>query len=393
MGLGSSMSVLFTPARIGTVELRNRFVRSATNDRMATPGGRVTAELVDYYRLLARGEIGLIITGHAYIHPLGQGSARQLGVYDDSLVPGLKRIADAVHELGGRVAMQITHAGRQTQMEIIGETPVAPSAIPYGLQNVMPRELSDDAIEKIIEDYASAAGRAQEAGFDAVQLHGAHGYLMNQFLSPFSNRRTDKWGGDDEGRFRFLHDAYKAVRKKVGSGFPVLIKLAMKDFVKGGLDVSASISVAKRLSELGIDAIETSGGFSSAMENIKRDVLPGKGEAYFRSEASRLKKSVDVPVILVGGLRSFATMESVVKNGDADFVSLSRPFIREPDLVLKLKSGARETSCISCSKCSISREPVLECIAIETKENSTNTRGAGDDSSQAIHKRRSKEDR
>lgn len=359
------MSVLFAPARIGTVELRNRFVRSATNDRMTTPDGKVSDELVDYYALLARGEIGLIITGHAYIHPLGQGSARQLGVYDDSLVPGLKRIADAVHEMKGNVAMQITHAGRQTQKEIIGETPVAPSAIPYGLQKAMPRELSDGEIEKIIEDYASAARRAQEARFDAVQLHGAHGYLINQFLSPFSNKRTDKWGGDDERRFRFLREVYKAVRKKVGSGFPVLIKLAMKDFVEGGLDVFAGISIAERLSELGIDAIETSGGFSSGMENIKRDVLPGKGEAYFRSEASRLKKSVNVPVILVGGLRSLGIMESIVKNGDADFVSLSRPFIREPDLVLRFKSGAREASCISCSKCSISREPVLECLATE----------------------------
>jgi 2,4-dienoyl-CoA reductase-like NADH-dependent reductase (Old Yellow Enzyme family) len=359
------MNVLFTPAKIGTIELRNRFVRSATNDRTATRDGKVTDELVDYYTLLARGEIGLIITGHAYVDPLGQGSMRQLGVYDDSLIPGLTRIADAVHETNGKVAMQITHAGRQTQKEIIGETPVAPSAIPYGLQKVMPRELSDGEIEKIIEDYASAAGRAQKARFDAVQLHGAHGYLINQFLSPFSNKRKDKWGGDDEGRFRFLHEAYKAVRKKVGSGFPVFIKLAMKDFVEGGLDVSASISVARRLSELGVDAIETSGGFSSATENIKRDVLPGKGEAYFRSEASRLKKSVNVPVILVGGLRSLSTMESIVKSGDADFVSLSRPFIREPDLVLKLKNGARVASCISCSKCSISREPVLECLATE----------------------------
>lgn len=362
--------MLFTPAKIGAIEIKNRFVRSATNDRMTTHDGRVTDELVSYYRLLARGEIGLIITGHAYIHPLGQGSMRQLGVYDDSLIPGLKRMTDAVHEMNGMIAMQITHAGRQTQKEIIGQTPVAPSAIPYGLQKVVPSELSDGEIEGIIESYASAAGRAMEARFDSVQLHGAHGYLINQFLSPFSNKRTDRWGPvegssgrDEDGRFRFLHEVYRAVREKVGPDFPVFIKLAMRDFVEGGLDVSASISIATRLSKLGIDAIETSGGFSGAMENIRRDVLPGKGEAYFRSEASRLKKNVDVPVILVGGLRSLATMEAIINDGDADFVSLSRPFIREPDLVVKLKSGAVAASCLSCSRCSISREPVLECLA------------------------------
>jgi 2,4-dienoyl-CoA reductase-like NADH-dependent reductase (Old Yellow Enzyme family) len=359
------MNVLFTPAKIGTIEIKNRFVRSATNDRMVTRGGKVTDELVDCYRVLARGEIGLIITGHAYISALGQGSVRQLGVYDDNLIAGLRLITDAVHEMDGKVAIQITHAGRQTQKEIINETPVAPSAIPYGLQKVVPRELSDGEIGQIIEDFAGAASRAQEAGFDAVQLHGAHGYLITQFLSPFSNKRTDRWGGDEERRFRFLHEVNKSVREKVGPDFPVFIKLAMKDFVEGGLDVSTSISIARRLSELGIDAIETSGGFSSGMENIRRDVLPGKGEAYFRAEASRLKKNVDVPVILVGGLRSLSTMESIIEGGDADFVSLSRPFIREPDLVLKLKSGADRASCVSCSKCSISREPVLRCLAMD----------------------------
>jgi len=371
------MSVLFTPARIGTLELRNRFVRSATNDRMVTTDGKVTDDLVDYYGLLARGGIGLIITGHAYVHPLGQGSVRQLGVYDDGMISGLKRIADVVHEFDGRIAAQITHAGRQTQKEIIGETPVAPSAIPYGLQKVMPRELSDAEIETIIDDFAGAADRVREAGFDAVQLHGAHGYLINQFLSPFSNKRTDGWGlagrssgHDQEGRFKFLHEVYRAVREKVGPGFPVFIKLAMKDFVEGGLDIETTISIARRIRKLGIDAIETSGGFSNAMENIKRDVLPGKGEAYFRNEAARLKRGVDVPVILVGGLRSLATMEDVVNGGDADFVSLSRPFIRQPDLVLKLRSGAREVSCISCSKCSISREPVLKCLALEKESES-----------------------
>jgi len=337
---------------------------------MATPDGKVTDELVDLYRLLGIGEIGLIVTGHSYIHPLGKGSARQLGVYEDGLIRGLARLTAAVHEAEGKIAMQITHAGRQTQKEIVGETPVAPSAIPYGLQKVLPRELSDGEIQGIIQEFAAASGRAQEAGFDAVQLHGAHGYLIEEFLSPFSNKRTDRWGGDEERRFSFLREIYAAVRARVGSDFPILIKLAMRDFVDGGLDTSASIAIGRRLSEIGIDAIETSGGFSSSMDNIRKDVLPGRGEAYFRAEASRLKKNVRVPVILVGGLRSLALMNEIVSGGDADFVSLSRPFIREPDLVLKFKKGVRETSCISCSKCSISREPALRCLS-EQKESLT----------------------
>jgi len=359
------MSILFTPANIGTIRIKNRFVRSATNDRATTEEGRVTDELVDYYGTLARGEIGLIITGHSYIHPLGKGSARQLGVYDDSLIAGLRRLTDSVHETDGKIAMQITHAGRQTQAAIIGETPVAPSAIPYGLQKVMPRELSGAEIEAIIEDFGKAAGRAREAGFDAVQLHGAHGYLINQFLSPFSNKRTDKWGrgGSSSGRFTFLEAVYKSVRERVGPDFPVTIKLAMRDFVEGGLQVDDCIDIASLLARLGIDAIETSGGFSGAMENIRRDVLPGKGEAYFRKEASRLKKKVDVPVILVGGLRSKEVMEAILNAGDADFVSMSRPFIREPDLVIKFKGGEEATSCVSCSKCSVSREVELKCLS------------------------------
>lgn len=359
------MSVLFSPARIGTLELKNRFVRSATNDRMVAEDGSVTDEAVDCYESLARGEVGLIITGHAYVHPLGQGSARQMAIYDDRFVPGLARIAKRVRDLDGHIAVQLNHAGRQTREEIIGITPVAPSALPYGLQKTVPRELSNEEIEEIVELFVRAAGRVKAAGFDAIQLHGAHGYLISQFLSPASNMRKDGWGGDEGRRFKFLKAILTRVKEEVGRDFPVFIKLAMEDFVEGGLKLSESISVAGRLRALGIDAIETSGGFSTAMGNMKKGVLPGKGEAYFRHYASSLKKRVDVPVILVGGLRSLSTMEEIVDSGDADFVSLSRPFIREPDLVLKLKAGTPAVSCISCNRCSLSHGSELKCLELE----------------------------
>ncbi|UCF78016.1 MAG: NADH:flavin oxidoreductase [Candidatus Eiseniibacteriota bacterium] len=359
------MSVLFTPARIGPMEIKNRFVRSATNDRMVADDGAVTDEAVDFYRSLARGGVGLIITGHAYVHPLGQGSVRQTAIYDDRFVPGLRRIAEAVHDCGGRAAVQITHAGRQTRPEIIGTTPLAPSAIPYGLQKTVPHELSDEETEQIVEFFAAAAGRVKAAGFDAVQLHGAHGYLIGQFLSPVSNRRTDRWGKDEKGRFRFLSEVLRRVREEVGKDFPVLIKLGMEDFVDDGLKLADGISVSRRLRERGIDAVETSGGFSEGMQNTRRNVLPGKGEAYFRHFASGLKKSVDVPVILVGGLRSLALMEEIVRSGEADFVSLSRPLIREPDLVSSFEKGASEASCISCNRCLLSQKPEIKCLVLE----------------------------
>jgi 2,4-dienoyl-CoA reductase-like NADH-dependent reductase (Old Yellow Enzyme family) len=332
---------------------------------MVDEDGSVTDDTVDCYSSLAHGEIGLIITGHAYVHPLGQGSARQMAIHDDRFVPGLERIAMGVHALDGRIAVQLSHAGRQTRREIVSSTPVAPSGLPYGLQKTIPHELSDAEIEELVELFASAAGRVKAAGFDAIQLHGAHGYLVSQFLSTASNARTDKWGGDRAKRFRFLAELFTRVKEEVGRDFPVFVKLGMEDFIEGGLKLSESISIAGRLRELGIDAIETSGGFSSTMENIKKGILPGKGEAYFRHYASSLKEKVEVPVILVGGLRSLREMANVVESGDADFVSLSRPFIREPDLVSKLKAGAPAVSCSSCNRCSLARGTELKCLEIE----------------------------
>jgi 2,4-dienoyl-CoA reductase-like NADH-dependent reductase (Old Yellow Enzyme family) len=365
------VSILFTPAAIGRLEIKNRFVRSATNDRMVADDGSVTDEILDYYGSLVRGEVGLIITGHAYVHPVGRGSARQLAAYDDRFIPGLKRMADTVHDLGGRIAVQISHAGRQTREEMIGATPLAPSALPYGLQKVIPHELSGEEVEEIVELFVKAGARVKAAGFDAVQLHGAHGYLIGQFLSPASNVRTDGWGGSEENRFRFLSEILTRVKRELGVGFPVFIKLGMEDFVEGGLTLPESISIARRLDALGIDAVETSGGFSGKMENIRKGILPHAGEAYFRHYASALKKNVDVPVILVGGLRSLGVMEDIVESGDADFVSLSRPFIREPDLVSRLRRGAPTVSCSSCSKCSLSRKPELKCIELEEGKTSS----------------------
>jgi 2,4-dienoyl-CoA reductase-like NADH-dependent reductase (Old Yellow Enzyme family) len=330
---------------------------------MVTFAGEVTDALVDCYTTLARGEIGLIITGHAFVHPLGKGSPMQLAIHDDRMIPGLKRLAAAVHAEGGRVAVQITHAGRQTRREIIGATPVAPSVVSWGVPEVVPRELSEPEIEGIVEFFGKAAGRARDAGFDAVELHGAHGYLISQFLSPLTNKRDDSWGGDHDTRFTFLSRVHERVRREVGPDFPLFIKLAMQDGVEGGLTIEESVSFGEKLARLGIDAIETSGGYSTSSMNIRRDVLPGKGEAYFRHHASALKKKVNVPVILVGGLRSLDMMESVVSSGDADFIALSRPFIREPDLIRKLRDGAATAACISCNKCSVSREPELKCLA------------------------------
>ncbi len=346
---------LFSPVRIGNLELRNRLVRSATAERLATePIGRATPALAALYDGLARGGVGLIITGHAYIAPEGKAHTEMLSAHCDEMLPGLEALADAVHAQGGRIALQINHGGRQCD-EACTPVAMAPSAVPVS-SGGMPREMAPDEIVDTIDAFGQAARRARLAGFDAVQLHAAHGYLISQFLSPHSNRRTDAWGGDFERRLRFLASVCEAVRGQVGLGYPVFVKLGMMDNlerVPDGLTPEDSVRIVARLADLGLDAVEISGGYTAGEDLNTRLAVGSKApEAYFRPLARRAKAVTHLPVILVGGLRSRAVMDDVLAAGDADLIAISRPLIREPDLPNRLRSGQTVVAaCISGGRC------------------------------------------
>ncbi len=345
------MSLLFTPGTFGTLTLANRLVRSATAERMADDEGRPLPELACLYRDLARGGVGLIITGHMYIHPSGKCHPEMAGIYDDALIPGLAALVEAVHREGGKIAVQINHGGMQCSRETVAGT-IAPSAVDAPFLQQPAREMTPDEIAAVIDAYAQAARRAQNAGFDAVQLHGAHGYLINQFLSPFVNRRTDGWGGDLEGRMRFLRSVCAAVRAQVGPDYPLFIKFGMVDGVEGGLALEESVKVVAAMREMGLNAVEVSGGITlGKIQNSKAAIREATDEAYFRDFARAVRAVTSLPLMLVGGFRSRQVMDDVLDAGDADFISLCRPFIAEPDFPNRLQQGQARAACISGNRC------------------------------------------
>jgi 2,4-dienoyl-CoA reductase-like NADH-dependent reductase (Old Yellow Enzyme family) len=346
------MADIFSPWRLRDLTLANRLVRSATYEGLADPEGIPTTELALVLGELAEGGVGLIVTGFMFVSPTGRALARQTGAHIDAVVGPLTRVADAVHKAGGRVAAQLVHAGALARSELIGTTPLAPSELRDAQGRLQAAALSREQIYDIIEDFALAAARVRAAGFDALQLHVAHGYLLNQFLSPRSNRREDEYGGDIAGRSRLLLEVYRAVREVVGPRFPVLVKLNSHDGVEEGLDLPEALETARLLDAEGIDAVEVSGGTPAS----PRDKAPARAvetqeeEGYFLDAARAVKRVVSCPVISVGGWRSRERIEAALETVDA--VALSRPLIRQPHLPRLWQEGRREpAACISCNRC------------------------------------------
>ena len=347
------MNTLFEPSEINGMTISNRFVRSATWSGMAADDGASTPQLVDLMRDLAKGGIGLIITGHAYVQQNGQAGPWQLGIYKDELIPGLKTITHAVHETGGKVILQLAHAGLYAKSALTRQAPLAPSNID-GLSKKPRKEMRIQDIKEIVNSFGEAARRARDAGFDGVQIHSAHGYLLSQFLSPFFNRRTDEYGGKIQNRAKFLLEVLATIRNVVGRDYPILVKLNSQDFSADGLTLKDSMRVGAMLSEKGIDAIELSGGLitSSSLSPSRRGITSKKKEAYFRTEAQSFKKAINVPLILVGGIRSYNVAKQLIDEGVADYISMCRPFIREPYLINRWKAGdLKKAACISDNMC------------------------------------------
>ena len=370
---GTSKSILFEPTKIKNMGLRNRFVRSATYEGCADDG-YVTDKQVNLYATLSEGGVGLIITGITYVHDSGRFSKFQNSIAGDEFIDGLKRLTSVAHQRGIRIAVQLFHAGREAKFPKSSDrVPIAPSfleADAYFKGGY--RAMTEDEIWKIVDTFGDGAKRAREAGFDAVQIHGAHAYLLSQFLSPYTNRRDDKWGGGLENRLRLHREIYQNIRHKVGEDYPVFIKVGIQDGFPGGLEFSEGKLAAQYLAEFGFDALEISQGlrgssyeeteFKTKINNLDR-------EAYYRRWSAEIKKKVDVPVMLVGGLRTFELMEEIVRNREADLISLSRPLIREPGIINDWKRGNyHRAKCISCNKCleALRKGETLQCIQRET---------------------------
>ncbi|WP_347488653.1 NADH:flavin oxidoreductase [Desulfoscipio sp. XC116] len=346
------MSIMFEQTAIGSMVLSNRFVRSATWEGMAADDGSVTPKLIDTMVELAGGGVGLIITSHSYVRPEGKAGPFQLGVYKDELIPGLREMTKAVHDYGAKIVMQISHAGRFAAKKLTGQTPLVVSEEPgKGYHEITDRDICD-----LVIAFADGAGRAKAAGFDGVQIHSAHGYLLSQFLSPVFNRRRDAYGGDIKNRSSVLVRVYQAVREAVGEDFPILIKLNCSDFNESGLTCEESLQVGRILADEGLDAIELSGGLliDKKLSPSRTGIKTEEDEAYFKEEARRFKNSISIPLILVGGMRSFSIAQRLVEEGVTDYISMSRPLIREPNLIDRWKSGdRRKAECISDNSCFI----------------------------------------
>jgi 2,4-dienoyl-CoA reductase-like NADH-dependent reductase (Old Yellow Enzyme family) len=367
--------LLFEPGCIGKMVVKNRFVRTAVGDGWCTLDGECTDELINFYRQLADGGCGLIITGASYVDQKYK-VGRFIGMYSDRLIADYKKLTQAVHDYDAKIVCQLFLPGRADL-----ENPTGPSPVKLYLTGTTPRELTEQEIQELVNAFAQAARRTKEAGFDGIQFHAAHGYLLHSFLSPYTNQRKDKWGGSFENNMRFLLEIYRKSRELVGNDYPVLIKVNAQDYIKRGISLDLGKRYAEIISAVGFNALELSAGVNTDrplfymakgdlpanyrimgkdFEQTRRILKAIKGleddikfkESYFRPFASEIKKLIDIPLILPGGNRTVSVMDDILRSGDADFIGLCRPLIREPDFPNKVKKwGQKKAECLNCNRC------------------------------------------
>jgi 2,4-dienoyl-CoA reductase-like NADH-dependent reductase (Old Yellow Enzyme family) len=383
---------LFTPIRIGMLELPGRLVKSATTEARCTEDGFVTDELIEYYEQMAAGGTPLLITGNAYFNLDSCAGPRQLAADNDDKIPGLRRLVDAVHRHGSKIFMQTYHVGRQAIPRFVGRAhAVAPSAVFEPSLGVRPREITQEEIKETIQGFADSAARAQKAGFDGVQIHAAHGYLLSAFLTPHTNRRTDEYGGSFDNRVRLLVEVYRAIRQVVGQDYPVIMKINGSDDLplRRGLRTEELVSVAKRMEDEGLDAVEISAGhyesgftfergrwngFFSALtavgmganlrwyhRNSVRLLAPlldwglnriaGYSEGFNLPYAKLFKEALSIPVICAGGFIHREAMERAIAGGECDMVSVARALIADPFLYRHMREGREGPQCDFCNAC------------------------------------------
>ncbi len=324
------MAGLFSPLETPGLNLKNRVVMPPMANYLCAEDGGVTEPLLEHYRARAGRDIALLIVEHSYVLPSGRAHKKQLGLHDDRLVPGLKRLVEEVHAGGARIGIQITHAGSNTGAEVLGEQPLAPSAVPHPVREgaEIPRELSADEMATIREAFAGAAKRAVLAGFDMVEIHGAHGYLLNQFFSPLTNKRSDQYGGGLENRMRFPLEVVAAVRRAVGSDFCLFYRFGADDRLPGGVTPEEAQKAVPFLTEAGINVLDLSGGLCGPRKT---------GRGFFNYLAEALKPVARIPVLVTGGLEDPLLADSVIRNGTADLVGIGRALLADPDWAVKAR--------------------------------------------------------
>lgn len=347
------LKLLTSPIRIGNLELRNRMVMAPMVTNYAYDDGSVTDRLKAYHVERAKGGVALIIIEATYVHPSGRGFQNEVGIYSDRLIPGLRALVDAVHAHHAKIAVQLYHGGRQTTSAVTGQPIVAPSPIKDPTESEVPKELSKDEISLLVQAFAQAARRAKTAGFDAVEVHGAHGYLINEFLSPYSNKREDEYGGPLENRMRFPLEVVRAVRQAVGPDFPIIYRMSADEKVPGGLTLDETKVFAKALEKEGVNAIHVSAGvYTSAAWIIQPMYLP---RACLADLAQAIKAVVQIPVIAVGRINDPEVAETILAEGKADLVAFGRELLTDPDMPKKVMEGRLDEvrKCIACCQACI----------------------------------------
>ncbi|MEB3100973.1 oxidoreductase [Ferviditalea candida] len=354
---------LFSEGRIGPVALKNRVILPALTSNFASETGEVTDQLIEFHRARAQGNAGLICVEGAFVHWSGKGTPKQLGLYKDELIPGFRKLTDSVHAYGVPVMLQLVHSGRQMTSKFSNMQPVAPSAIACPVTQEMPRALSTEEIEEMVESFALAAKRARAAGFDLVEFHAGHGYLISNFLSPDANKRGDRYGGNAENRFRFLKEIILHTWGLTGRDFPIVVRMNAADFTPEGLTIGQSQQYALWLQELGVAAISISMSVRSTYYRLS--ATSGVPDAYQTPYAEQFARILNIPVISAGKIVTPTVAEEVLAGERANFVAMGRALIADPHLVRKTIEG-RESDiipCISCNACNQrTRRPQIICL-------------------------------
>ena len=332
---------LFQPSRIGTMSLKNRILMAPISTNLAAKDGTASDRLVFHYTELARGGAGLITVENVCIaYPLARHGATQPRIDDDAFIPGLRRLTDAIHRGGAKATVELTHPGMNAGLRYIaGETPVAPSALPRPKDGLIPRALSGEQVVAVIDQYVEAAQRARQAGFDAVELQACHGLLINQFLSPLTNKRQDSFGGSREDRCRFLIEIVKGIKSQAGSDFPVMVRLVAEETLEGGVTLEEGCWFARRLEKVGADAIHPDFGLGGKEVRLEPMPYPQAWRVYLAKE---IKEAVSIPVIAVGVIREPWVAERILAAGEADFVALGRALNADPEWPNKAQTGEVE---------------------------------------------------